>query len=252
MLRLSIALSTIAALMISQGQAVPVEQPRVEALEHAGYATINARWVKLPEDPTIEKRWVKLPEDPTIEKRWVKLPEDPNVDMRFVQLDPAVNDANDEIEAADPVSVTLEARGSKKSSHKKSSSKHHKKKKTSSKSKSKKKSSKSKKKSSKSKGTFKGDGTYFNPGLGSCGQTDGDHDMIAALNAPQMGYSANPNKNPNCGRYAQVKGPKGTVKVKIVDTCPPCKSGSLDLSPAAFAKIANLAAGRVPITWSWA
>ncbi|KAI8381540.1 RlpA-like double-psi beta-barrel-protein domain-containing protein-containing protein [Radiomyces spectabilis] len=117
---------------------------------------------------------------------------------------------------------------------------------------SKKKTSSSKKSSSSSGGSkFTGDGTYYFPGLGSCGQNNKSKDMIAALNAPQMGYSANPNANPMCGRYAKVTGPKGTVRVKIVDTCPPCVKGSLDLSPAAFQKIADLSAGRVKITWTW-
>ncbi|KAI8582151.1 hypothetical protein K450DRAFT_171438, partial [Umbelopsis ramanniana AG] len=98
---------------------------------------------------------------------------------------------------------------------------------------------------------YSGDGTYYAPGLGSCGHDNKDTDMIAALNAPQMGSYPNPNNNPNCGKYAKVTGPKGTVRVKIVDTCPPCLSGSLDLSPAAFVKIANLAQGRVNIHWEW-
>ncbi|KAJ2956943.1 hypothetical protein NQZ79_g7294 [Umbelopsis isabellina] len=110
--------------------------------------------------------------------------------------------------------------------------------------------------SSSSSQSFSGDGTYFNPGLGSCGVTNDDEDMIAALNAPQMGSYPNPNNNPNCGKYAMVHGPKGSVRVKnfypaVTDTCPPCLKGSLDLSPAAFAKIADLAQGRVHITWTW-
>lgn len=105
--------------------------------------------------------------------------------------------------------------------------------------------------SSSSSQSFAGDGTWFNPGLGSCGVTNDDNDMIAALNAPQMGSYPNPNKNPNCGKYAMVHGPKGSVRVKITDTCPPCVKGSLDLSPAAFAKIADLSTGRIHITWTW-
>lgn len=94
-------------------------------------------------------------------------------------------------------------------------------------------------------GSFSGDGTYYTVGLGSCGSTDSDSDMVAALNQPQMG------KNKYCGKSATVKGPNGSVTVKIVDTCPECDSGSLDLSPSAFKKIGDLSAGRIPITWSW-
>ena len=53
----------------------------------------------------------------------------------------------------------------------------------------------------------------------------------------------------NCGAYIQVTGPKGTVTVEVVDRCPECQPGDVDLSPQAFAKIADLSAGRVPISW---
>ncbi|ORY91061.1 RlpA-like double-psi beta-barrel-protein domain-containing protein-containing protein, partial [Syncephalastrum racemosum] len=94
-----------------------------------------------------------------------------------------------------------------------------------------------------------GDGTWYNPGLGSCGVTNSESDLIAALNYVDMKNGANPNNNPNCGRKINVTGPKGKVTVKIVDTCPVCKSGDVDLSPAAFAKIADLDQGRIGITW---
>ncbi|RKP13781.1 RlpA-like double-psi beta-barrel-protein domain-containing protein-containing protein, partial [Piptocephalis cylindrospora] len=96
-----------------------------------------------------------------------------------------------------------------------------------------------------------GDGTYYSPGqgLGSCGETHQDTEMVAALNAPQYGSFANPNASPVCGACVVVTGPKGTVKVKIVDRCPVCKSGDLDLSPAAFNRIADPAQGRVRVTW---
>ncbi|CEG81438.1 hypothetical protein RMATCC62417_15645 [Rhizopus microsporus] len=100
-------------------------------------------------------------------------------------------------------------------------------------------------------GSYSGDGTFYTPGLGSCGWTNSETDYIAALNHVQMGNGANSNKNPNCGKHITVKGPSGSVTVKIVDTCPGCSSGDVDMSPAAFQKIAKLSQGRVPITWSW-
>lgn len=98
---------------------------------------------------------------------------------------------------------------------------------------------------------FSGDGTWYTPGLGSCGITNSASDLIGAMNYIQMDNGANPNANPNCGRYVLIKGPNGTVKVKITDTCPTCAYGSIDLSPAAFEKIANLDTGRVTIHWTW-
>ncbi len=100
--------------------------------------------------------------------------------------------------------------------------------------------------------SYSGDGTFYAPGLGSCGWTNDSSDMIAALNHIQMANGDNSNKNPNCGKSIKVKGPKGSVTVKIVDTCPGCASGDVDMSPAAFQKIASLSQGRVSITWSWA
>ena len=52
-----------------------------------------------------------------------------------------------------------------------------------------------------------------------------------------------------CGGYIDVKGPKGTVRVKVVDQCPECPAGHLDLSEAAFAKIGVLNDGIIPITY---
>src|SRR5262249_7805271 len=52
-----------------------------------------------------------------------------------------------------------------------------------------------------------------------------------------------------CGECAAVTGPKGSVTVRIVDLCPGCEHGHLDLSMEAFAKIADVSAGRVAIVW---
>jgi expansin (peptidoglycan-binding protein) len=103
------------------------------------------------------------------------------------------------------------------------------------------------------KRSFTGDATYYNPsaGVNSCGTQASDSDIMAAMNVAQMQNGANPNANPNCGRKVTLQGPKGSVTVTILDTCPGCASGDLDLSPAAFDKIADQAQGRVPITWNW-
>ncbi|RKP35395.1 RlpA-like double-psi beta-barrel-protein domain-containing protein-containing protein, partial [Dimargaris cristalligena] len=100
---------------------------------------------------------------------------------------------------------------------------------------------------------FTGDGTFYSPsvGTGSCGTDHSDSEKVAALNAPQFGNPANPNASPFCGRKVRVTGPKGTTEATIVDKCPVCKSGDLDLSPGAFDEIGDEDAGRIPITWSF-
>jgi expansin (peptidoglycan-binding protein) len=89
-----------------------------------------------------------------------------------------------------------------------------------------------------------GEATYYaaTGGAGACGIDPPDDYMVAALNGEEYSKA-------NCGKCASVKGPTGTVVVKIWDKCPGCSSGDLDLSEQAFGKIAQLSAGRVKITW---
>ncbi len=94
--------------------------------------------------------------------------------------------------------------------------------------------------------TQTGEGTYYDAtGAGACSYDPSpDNLMVAAMNAPQWQSSA------VCGTCVDVTGPKGTVNVRIVDLCPGCKSGDLDLSEQAFVQIADKAQGRVKITWT--
>lgn len=67
--------------------------------------------------------------------------------------------------------------------------------------------------------------------------------MVAAINAPQYFNSQ------SCGLCAEVTGPKGRIVVRIVDLCPECRAGDLDLSEQAFAAIEEMSAGRASIAW---
>jgi len=90
-----------------------------------------------------------------------------------------------------------------------------------------------------------GKATYYSAtGDGACmfGPSPSDL-MVAAMNADEYDTAA------VCGEYVQVTGPKGTVMVRIVDLCPECTTGHLDLSQQAFAQIADLPLGVVPISW---
>jgi expansin (peptidoglycan-binding protein) len=92
-----------------------------------------------------------------------------------------------------------------------------------------------------------GEATYYNgSGTVNCSYEGINDSMnIAALNSPDWENSA------WCGACADVQGPNGTVRVRIVDQCPECASGDLDLSPTAFDQIANRADGRVQISWNF-
>ncbi|WP_406066954.1 expansin EXLX1 family cellulose-binding protein [Micromonospora sp. NBC_01638] len=52
-----------------------------------------------------------------------------------------------------------------------------------------------------------------------------------------------------CGGFLDVTGPKGTVRVLIMDQCPECQPGHLDLSREAFARIADPVQGLVAVTY---
>ena len=41
------------------------------------------------------------------------------------------------------------------------------------------------------------------------------------------------------------------VDATVVDLCPGCASGSIDLSPAAFEKLTSLGTGRIQVSWDF-
>jgi expansin (peptidoglycan-binding protein) len=100
--------------------------------------------------------------------------------------------------------------------------------------------------SSSSNSTHTGDATYYTEanGSGNCSFDPSPQDlMIGALNYVDYADSG------LCGAFLEVTGPRATITIRVVDQCPGCPAGDIDLSPQAFAAIADLSAGRVPITW---
>ncbi|MFN8438555.1 MAG: expansin EXLX1 family cellulose-binding protein [Cytophagales bacterium] len=96
---------------------------------------------------------------------------------------------------------------------------------------------------------YAGEGTYYDinafGGFGNCSFPNSLFTpfYIGAMNASQYGLAV------YCGACAEVTGPKGKVIVTIIDQCPECKQGDIDLSPEAFDQIANRIDGRVKISW---
>ncbi|MPY31638.1 hypothetical protein FNH09_10195 [Streptomyces adustus] len=82
-------------------------------------------------------------------------------------------------------------------------------------------------------------------GDGACLYGPADDLMVAAMNTTDYESAQ------ACGAYVLVRTSGGaSVTVRIVNECPsPCTPGQLDLSTQAFAKLADLSAGRIPITW---
>lgn len=93
--------------------------------------------------------------------------------------------------------------------------------------------------------THTGEATFYNAdGTGNCSFAATPDDlMVAAMNHADYADSL------LCGAYIEIAGPKATIVVRIVDQCPECPAGDIDLSEQAFALIADPVQGRVPITW---
>lgn len=95
--------------------------------------------------------------------------------------------------------------------------------------------------------TYPGVATAYEAGDGdgACLFGPSDDLMIAAMNTTDYETSK------ACGAYVLVRAANGaSVTVRITNECPlPCAPGQLDLSQQAFAKLADLKVGRIPITW---
>ncbi len=91
-----------------------------------------------------------------------------------------------------------------------------------------------------------GQAVFYDPGraAGSCGlgpfPAGG---WYASL--PARGYAS----GRACGSYVDVYGPDGTVRAEVVDLCPDCAAGTVDLSRAAFARIADPRRGTVAVSY---
>ncbi|WVW80293.1 hypothetical protein I302_102271 [Kwoniella bestiolae CBS 10118] len=95
--------------------------------------------------------------------------------------------------------------------------------------------------------TYSGTGTFYYTGLGACGQYSKDSDFMVALNSAQYGGGY---PGPQCFKGITIQANGKTVSgVTIMDECPTCGYGSLDLSPGLFTQFASEDAGVISITW---
>jgi expansin (peptidoglycan-binding protein) len=91
-----------------------------------------------------------------------------------------------------------------------------------------------------------GEATYytFASGGGSCMFDPTPNDlMVGAMNNFDYAGAG------VCGQCVSISGPRATITVRIVDRCPECAQGWIDLSPQAFSAISDLILGHAPITW---
>jgi expansin (peptidoglycan-binding protein) len=85
---------------------------------------------------------------------------------------------------------------------------------------------------------------YVLTGTGNCSYPSPPADGLYVALSPAEYHGA-----AACGGYVEVSGPDGSVRAEVIDQCPPCASGHIDLSEAAFARIAPLSAGLVSVTY---
>lgn len=89
---------------------------------------------------------------------------------------------------------------------------------------------------------------YDSDGGGACSYDPGPDPLTAAMNSTDFEGSQ------ACGAYVLVQAAGGaSLTVRITNLCPaPCRVGQLDLSAAAFARLAPPVEGEIPITWTLA
>jgi expansin (peptidoglycan-binding protein) len=96
--------------------------------------------------------------------------------------------------------------------------------------------------------TYRGVATHYDAGDGdgACSYGPSPDLMVAAMNHTDYETSA------ACGAHLLVRAANGaSVTVRVTNECPlPCAPGQLDLSKEAFARLADLSAGRTAVSWS--
>ncbi|HTI27453.1 MAG TPA: expansin EXLX1 family cellulose-binding protein [Kutzneria sp.] len=87
---------------------------------------------------------------------------------------------------------------------------------------------------------------YDSDGGGACSYDPSPDPLTAAMNSTDFEGSQ------ACGAYVLVKAAGGaSLTVRITNLCPaPCRVGQLDLSAAAFARLAPPVKGEIPVTWT--
>lgn len=108
---------------------------------------------------------------------------------------------------------------------------------------------------------FNGDVTYYTSwkgNFGSCGleRSKTDPFYVSALSPYFMHTSPddpNPNHDPLCGpEYCvQIFGQRGSVVLKISDTCPPCNDFDVDVADEVYGRLDDPSKGRVKMSWQF-
>lgn len=91
--------------------------------------------------------------------------------------------------------------------------------------------------------SYSGQMTYFYPGLGACGETNNNNDAVAAVSSAVYASGG------GCNKVATIHYNGKTTTARVVDLCPSCATGNIDVSPTVFQALSPLDAGRIDVTW---
>jgi hypothetical protein len=90
--------------------------------------------------------------------------------------------------------------------------------------------------------------TFYDVGLGACGQWNKENDFIVALNTPQYGGGY---PGPNCFKQIRISYGGKSTTATIMDQCPGCPYGGLDFSRGLFRFFASEGAGIIYGEWDF-
>ncbi|TFK52280.1 hypothetical protein OE88DRAFT_1657461 [Heliocybe sulcata] len=93
--------------------------------------------------------------------------------------------------------------------------------------------------------THSGRGTWFDVGLGACGQYNVNSDHIVAISADRWGSGGNCEQWIHITNTANGNSAWGLTR----DQCPGCGVDDLDMSPSLFETLGSLDQGVLQISW---
>ncbi|KAG9046377.1 hypothetical protein FS837_004553 [Tulasnella sp. UAMH 9824] len=96
---------------------------------------------------------------------------------------------------------------------------------------------------------FNGRATWYDVGLGACGDYNGPSDYIVALNSHQLDTSVYPPVQ--CGRKVRITYEGKSAVATVKDECPGCPFGALDMSKGLFTHFTGLGTGVFYMDWEW-
>ncbi|MCO5565433.1 hypothetical protein L7F22_019106 [Adiantum nelumboides] len=96
-----------------------------------------------------------------------------------------------------------------------------------------------------------GRATFYDVGMGNCGWSSSSNEYVVALNTAQYGSTSQ--VSGACGQTITINYNGKSAQAKIVDSCPTCPYGALDLSTGLFSYLTNgnMGLGEIQMNWSW-